>query len=188
MNIPEAEINVAKDLKGHFKFAAYKYLGLTDKPDYLSKNMLAAFLVLLPEIPTYFIPAFSEAKANGNAKDVKKGEGYRGLLTGGLEGLAVSAIIAKGQFRKANIIPLVIFGSLMQFVSSKLFPIIGEKVGQFLYTGKEKNEHTKLDIISRDPIFYNMSPQFNALKQKNTPTQINTNITKPLTNNANLKV
>lgn len=200
MTFPSQLKNLLKDSHQMLHNTAYKYLGMVDKPNYLRRNIIGAFLVTLPEVPTYFIPAFTQAKATGTAKDIKKNEGARGLLTGSLEGLAVGAIVGNEQLCFESAIPFMLFGAAMQFVSSKVFPIVGESLGKLLYKGKTKNGEcqqistvakqnikAKLDIVSEAPALALVTPQFNAIKQNN-PVQPNNNITKPMTNNANLKI
>lgn len=185
------------------------------KKNWLCKrNLLGAFLVMIPEIPAYFIPAFSQARATGDASEIKKGEGPRGLITGGLEGVAVSAIVAGEKLTVGHIYPFVILGAGLQFVSSKVFPIVGEKFGKVIYndsmrrTGrppkcknakpqqtteiKKDDSLAKLDVVSKAPEVKPVSsanPVFNST-QLNT-TSINpssTNIIKPFNNNSGLKI
>lgn len=138
-----------------FKLTACKFLGLkvkgvtnlvnevaeteNNKVWSLGKNTFAACLVILPEIPAYFIPSFNQAKATGDAKAIKNGEGARGLITGGLEGLAVGSITATKTLGPAHLIPFILFGAGLQFISSKVFPIVGEKIGKIVYNDKVKN-------------------------------------------------
>ncbi len=183
----------------------YKYLGMVDKPDRLVRNIIGAFLVTLPELPTYFIPAYTQAKATGDAKDIKKSEGARGLLTGALEGLAVGAILGNDELGFKHAAPFVLFGAAMQLISSKVFPIVGEKLGVLMYNKNavcqcsevkpqqnpdpDKNTKAKLDVVSQAPNIAPIEPEFKLLQQNNTPVnQINTSITKPGINNPNLKV
>lgn len=178
------------------------------------RNLLGAFLVIIPEIPAYFIPAFSQARATGDATDIKKGEGPRGLITGGLEGVAVSAIVAGEKITLKHIYPFVILGAGLQFVSSKVFPIVGEKFGRMIYkdsirkTGKppkcknskpqqtteieKKDNPAKLDMVSKSPQIKStplVTPQFNST-QPNTPlAQPNSTTLKPAAiNMPNLKI
>jgi len=137
--------DIQKNLFNILKNTFCEFLSI-DKKGKLNRNILGAILVLLPEMPAYFIPAYSEAKATGDAKNIKKGEGLRGLLTGALEGLAVGAIVStvdkaaesgiKDAAKKLNfkrIFPFVVVAAAVQFVSSKVFPVIGEKIGRAVY-------------------------------------------------------
>lgn len=121
--------------KGKFimKETVCDFLSLDDKGTVI-RNVLGAILVMLPEIPTYFIPAYSEAKATGDAKNIKEGEGPRGLLTGALEGLAVGAINSKREpLKVGKLFPYVLLGAGIQFISSKVFPVVGENFGRSIY-------------------------------------------------------
>lgn len=120
------------------KVTACEFLSLdkglkASKPWPMWRNIIGASLVILPEVPTYFIPAFNQAKATGNAKELKKGEGPRGLITGGLEGVAVGAITSGREIDPRKLVPFIILGAAMQFVSSKVFPIVGENLGKIIY-------------------------------------------------------
>lgn len=115
-----------------FKHIFYNFLAM-DESWTRKRNILGALMVDLPEWPAYFIPSFTQAKTTGDAKDLKKGEGIRGLLTGGLEGLAVGALISGKDLKRKELIPCIAFGAGLQFISSKVFPIIGEKMGSFIY-------------------------------------------------------
>lgn len=114
------------------KHIFYNFLAM-DESWTLKRNILGALMVDLPEWPAYFIPSFTQAKTTGDAKDLKKGEGIRGLLTGGLEGLAVGALISGKDLKRKELIPCIAFGAGLQFISSKVFPFIGEKMGSFIY-------------------------------------------------------
>lgn len=103
----------------------------------VGRNSLGCFLVGLPEYPAYFIPAFTQAKNTGDAHELKKGEGTRGLITGGLEGIAVGALVSGRDISVKGLLPYVCLGMAMQFSSSKLFPVLGEKAGQILYRKKQ---------------------------------------------------
>ena len=115
-----------------FKKIAYDFLAM-DKSWSAGRNILGALMVDLPEWPAYFIPSFTQAKNTGDAKNLKKGEGIRGLLTGGLEGLAVGALISGEKLNAKKLGMCIAFGAGMQFISSKIFPIIGEKIGSLIY-------------------------------------------------------
>jgi hypothetical protein len=99
----------------------------------LGRCLLGAFLVHFPEYPTYFIPSYMEAKATGTAKNIKKGEGLRGIITGGLEGLAVGALVSGKKLKAQEMIPYILLGAGLQFLSSVIFPWMGEKTGQYEY-------------------------------------------------------
>ena len=115
----------------------YDFFGM-DKTWSLKRNLLGGFLVHSPEYPTYFIPAFTQAKATGDAHELKKGEGPRGLLTGALEGLAVGALVSGEKFNKKHIFVCVLLGMSLQFLSSKVFPWLGEKIGRQEYKNNLK--------------------------------------------------
>lgn len=163
MSQPEIPENMSNTLKKTFM----KFLSFVPKAG-LKRNVLGPLFVILPEIPAYLIPAYSEAKSTGSAENVKKGEGARGLLTGAFEGLAVGAIVSAPEEKETiinnvkktvqasvkdagmdlsykKIIPFVIVAAGVQFISSKIFPIIGEKLGQSLYT---KNQSLKNDVLA----------------------------------------
>ena len=192
--------NIEKTLKETFG----EFLGLKEGGS-LKRNLLGSMLVMLPEVPAYFIPAYSEAKSTGNAENVKKGEGARGLLSGALEGLAVGAIVstakdekllqkfaalantvidnvkdekvvdlAKKSFKNVKdvkitengravvetakdlsfkrILPFVIVGASIQFVSSKIFPIIGEKIGKAAYKKNQAAISEQAPKLAENPI------------------------------------
>lgn len=116
----------------NIKEICFHFFGMNDNWP-IWRNLLGGLMVHAPEYPTYFIPAYTQAKATGNADDLKKGEGPRGLITGGLEGLAVGALVS-GRFLKAKeMLPYVLLGMGLQFFSSKVFPWIGEKAGCYAY-------------------------------------------------------
>lgn len=118
------------------------------------RNLFGAFLVYLPEIPAYFIPSYTQAKKTGTAKDLKHGEGVRGLITGGLEGLAVGAIVSGKEMSPRKIAPFFLLGAIIQFGSSLVLPRIGEKVGTLVYNKHKYAEKLEeiIDIpFSGDP-------------------------------------
>lgn len=100
----------------------------------IGRCLLGGFLVHSPEYPTYFIPAFTQATATGDAKELKKGEGPRGLITGAMEGIAVGALVSGGEMKLGReMVPYIIMGAGLQFFSSKVFPWLGEKAGRLVY-------------------------------------------------------
>lgn len=115
----------------------FHFLGM-DKNWPLGRNLLGGFLVHSPEYPTYFIPAFTQAKATGDATDLKKGEGPRGIITGCLEGVAVGALVSgKNIHRVQEMVPYMVLGAAMQLFSSKVFPWLGEKMGRHFYLKRQ---------------------------------------------------
>ncbi len=97
------------------------------------RNIAGLLLVHSPEYPTYFLPAFNQAKETGDAHELKKGEGLRGFLTGCLEGAAVGALVSGEKMKGREMVPYILLGAGLQFLSAKVFPIIGEKAGKYLY-------------------------------------------------------
>lgn len=97
------------------------------------RNLLGMFLVHSPEYPTYIIPAYTQAKATGDASELKKGEGLRGLITGGLEGVAVGALVSGKILKPNEMVPYIIMGAGLQLFSSKVFPYFAEKAGKYVY-------------------------------------------------------
>lgn len=154
------------------------------------RSMLGGALVHSPEYPTYFIPAYTQAKATGDAGELKKGEGPRGLITGGLEGLAVGALVSGKNLKPREMVPYVILGAGLQYISSKFFPWLGEKWGRAIYLRNlSKNGQSKitppetvqktLDTVSEAP----------ATAVKNPKTQISKSVVitslLPVANNQN---
>lgn len=130
VNIPEAK---------SFKEVAMNFFGMNSlwsNP----RNWLGFFMVHAPEYPTYLIPAFTQARATGDAKELKKGEGYRGLFTGGLEGIAVGALVSGNKLRTKEMIPYIILGAGLQLFSSKFFPWVAEKAGRAVYNKNLRNQ------------------------------------------------
>lgn len=140
----------------------------------IGRCLLGAFMVHLPEYPTYIIPAFTQAKATGEAKELKKGEGIRGLLTGGLEGVAIGALVSGKNIKVKEMGPYILLGASLQLFSSKVFPWVGEKIGRSMYlmnkaeikqtnTSFEKNEYSKPKVLNQiSPL--NPSPRYSGLK------------------------
>lgn len=135
---------VPKGLYNVFKNVFNEFFS-TKKEWTMRRNIIGAFLVYLPEIPAYFIPSYTQSKKTGSAKDLKHGEGIRGLITGALEGVAVGAIVSKKDIKFEKIVPFAIFGAAVQFMSSMILPRIGEKVGTFVYNKRKYAE--KLEEI-----------------------------------------
>lgn len=121
-----------KSLKEMF----YHFFGM-DEHWPIWRNLLGGFMVHSPEYPTYFIPAFTQASATGEAKDLKKGEGFRGILTGALEGIAVGALVSGRRLKFSEMGPYILMGAGLQYFSSKFFPWIGEKMGRQVYNNKK---------------------------------------------------
>lgn len=135
------------------------------------RNLLGAFLVYCPEIPAYFIPSYTQAKKTGSAKDLKHGEGVRGLITGGLEGLAVGAIVSGKKMSAQKIAPYFVLGATIQFMSSLILPKIGEKVGTFVYNKHKYAE--KLEEIIDIPFGNEPTPaQLQATQNPQAPAQL----------------
>jgi len=126
-----ANIETTKTSKEIF----YNFFGMNDSWP-LGRNLLGGFMVHCPEYPTYFIPAYTQAKSTGDASDLKKGEGPRGLITGGLEGIAVGALVSGRFLKPKEMVPYIILGAGLQLFSCKVFPWLGEKVGQYQYNKK----------------------------------------------------
>lgn len=123
---PKAKVNKgAKEIFFHF-------FGMNESWP-LGRNILGGFMVHSPEYPTYFIPAYTQAKATGDASELKKGEGPRGLITGGLEGVAVGALVSGRVLKLGEMIPYIFLGAALQLFSGKVFPWIGEKMGRAVY-------------------------------------------------------
>ena len=131
----------------------------------LSRNLFGGFLVHSPEYPTYFIPAYTQAKATGNAGDLKKGEGIRGLITGGLEGIAVGALVSGRRLKPGEMVPYLLLGAGLQYISSKVFPWLGEKAGQRVYKNNlktsGKNHVQKAPNVSDTTD--NIAPKFSGI-------------------------
>lgn len=135
----------------------------------LGRNLLGGLMVHSPEYPTYFIPAYTQAKATGDAKELKKGEGPRGLITGGLEGVAVGALVSGEMLKPKEMIPYIILGAALQFFSSKFFPWIAEKLGKMQYdkaNAKQELQKKSLNLTENtveNPLRQSMpAPKFNG--------------------------
>lgn len=125
------DVKTTKNLKEIF----FNFFGM-NKNWKLGRNIGGMFMVHCPEYPTYFIPSFSQSKDTGEASHVKKGEIPRGLITGGLEGIAVGALVSGEKLRGKEMIPYVFLGAGLQLISCTLFPWLGEKCGKYLYNKK----------------------------------------------------
>ncbi|MEI8129473.1 MAG: hypothetical protein WCG95_07645 [bacterium] len=128
-----ADIKHTKGAKEIF----YNFFGMNEHWK-TGRNILGMVMVHSPEYPTYFIPAFTQTKETGNSGHIKEGEGIRGLITGGLEGIAVGALVSGAKLKPKEMIPYVILGAGLQYLSGKLFPWLGEKAGLYLYNKKIK--------------------------------------------------
>lgn len=155
------KVEIPKDLVGKVKYTFREFFSVPEKTS-LKRAAIGAFLVYLPEIPAYFIPSFTQAKNTGGAKDLKRGEGVRGLITGGLEGLAVGAIALKEKLSPRTVVPFMLLGAALQFASSLVMPRLGEKLGQFAYNKRKYKE--KLEEIIDIPF----------TGDQNQPTQLTT--------------
>ncbi len=133
-----------------WKKLIFNFFGMNDNWP-LARNLLGGFMVHCPEYPTYFIPAFMQAKATGEAKELKKGEGPRGLITGGLEGIAVGALVSGEKLKLKEMGPYILLGAALQLFSSKVFPWLGEKLGQRLYQKNKINTmiNAAIDTIAQ---------------------------------------
>lgn len=117
----------------------------------LKRNLIGGLMVHAPEYPTYFIPAFTQARTTGDAEDLKRGEGPRGIITGGLEGLAVGALVSGRWPKTKEMIPYICLGMALQFISSIVFPWLGEKTGQCLYK-KNQEKMSKTTPLETESI------------------------------------
>lgn len=113
----------------------YHFFGMNENWKW-GRNILGMVMVHCPEYPTYFIPTYSQTKETGNCGHVKKGEKFRGLLTGGLEGLAVGALVSGAKLKGKEMVPYIVLGAGLQLLSSMLFPWLGEVTGKQVYKKK----------------------------------------------------
>ncbi|HNW26376.1 MAG TPA: hypothetical protein PLG15_01615 [Candidatus Gastranaerophilaceae bacterium] len=147
-----------KNLKRIF----FEFFGMRENWKW-KRNILGLLMVHAPEYPTYLIPAYTQAKATGNAKELKKGEGLRGFLTGMLEGLAVGALVSGEKLKIKEMIPFIVLGAGLQFFSSQFFPWAAEKVGKHIYLKNRKKSISKqITNISNNkikPVFQNFKGQ-----------------------------
>lgn len=154
-----ANLDSTKTLKEVF----YYYFGMGENWHF-SRNLLGMFLVQLPEYPSYLIPSYTQAKATGNATILKKTEGIRGVFTGCLEGIAVGALFSGERLKPKEMVPFIALGIAMQYISSKVFPFIAEKVGKRVY---ESNLKTGADVS-----FTGLPKRPELIKKQTTPGQI----------------
>lgn len=159
------------ETKKTFNDLLFNFFGMNEHWSF-GRNLLGGFMVHCPEYPTYFIPAYTQAKSTGDAKDLKKGEGPRGLITGGLEGIAVGALVS-GEFLKPREMgPYIILGAALQLFSSTVFPWLGEKMGRQIYNKKMQNLTdglmVKLDNIEKpNPDQSEQKTSFTGVKRHN---------------------
>lgn len=161
---PNGVLDLIKEVGGKF-FS-------TNKEWSWKRNLIGALLVYCPEIPAYFIPSYTQSKNTGCAKDLKHGEGVRGLLTGGLEGLAVGAIVSGKEMSVKKITPYFLLGAVLQFASSLVLPVIGEKVGKFVYNKRKYAEKLEeiIDIpFGSDPTQPQVPAQLSAPQKPQSP-------------------
>lgn len=164
------EHDAPKCFSESFKKVVGKFFSINEKWSW-KRNLFGAFLVYCPEIPAYFIPSYTQSKKTGTAKDLKHGEGIRGLVTGGLEGLAVGAIVSGKEMTTGKIAPYFVLGAVLQFMSSLILPKVGEKVGTFVYNKRKYAE--KLEEIIDIPFGNEPTPeQLTALQKPQTPAQL----------------
>ena len=111
------------------------------------RNAIAAALTFAPNIPSYVIPAYSQASKTGDAENIEKLEGIRGVLTGGLDGAAIGALTARKNGLTAQRIGIFIgIGALLDYISSTILPPLGERLGKKVYQlkqDKNKTDETK---------------------------------------------
>lgn len=160
----------SRDLFSKAKQVVGKFFSIDENWTW-QRNLLGAFLVYLPEIPTYFIPSYTQAKKTGCAKDLKHGEGIRGILTGMLEGVAVGAIVSGKDMKAGKIVPFALLGATIQLMSSLTLPKIGEKVGAFVYNKRKYAEKLEeiIDIpFGSDPT----TAQLQAAQKLQAPVQV----------------
>lgn len=158
------------DLFSKAKQVVSKFFSINEDWNW-KRNLKGAFLVYLPEIPTYFIPSYTQSKKTGCAKDLKHGEGIRGLLTGMLEGVAVGAIVSGKDMKAGKIVPFALLGAAIQLMSSLTLPKVGEKVGTFVYNKRKYAE--KLEEIIDIPFGNEPTPeQLKTLQKPQTPAQL----------------
>lgn len=117
----------------------YNFFGM-DETWPLWRNVMGLVMVHSPEYPTYFIPAYTQSKATGEAGDLKKGEGPRGLITGGLEGIAVGALVSGRKLKFKEMVPYIGLGMGLQMISCTVFPWLGEKMGRNIYNKNNPSE------------------------------------------------
>lgn len=147
INYKKAGFESDKGLKDVF----YNFFGMHENWP-AGRNLTGCFLVGLPEYPAYFLPAYTQSKTTGDAKELRKGEGTRGLITGCLEGIAVGALVSGRKVNFRGLLPYVALGMSMQFFSSKVFPYIGEKAGQHVYKRNQAMHPNPDNPIMKPPL------------------------------------
>lgn len=140
----------------------FNFFGMNENWN-LGRNLIGGFMVHSPEYPTYFIPAYTQAKATGDASDLKKGEGPRGLITGGLEGIAVGALVSGEMLKPKEMIPYIVLGMGLQLFSCKVFPWLGEKMGKFVHE-KTKFKNLIGNAQGIDELGKNINSNLKSLK------------------------
>lgn len=151
----------------NWKEIVYNFFGMNKCWNW-KRNVGGIFMVHCPEYPTYFIPSYTQAKATGDATELKKGEGPRGLITGGLEGIAVGALVSGEILKPGEMIPYVVLGAGLQLFSSKFFPWLGEKVGRYVYN-KRMADNAQY-IMQKKETFKEKEQMINQVFSSN-PTQ-----------------
>lgn len=147
-DLPMDKVSQIKESKSA-KEIIFHFFGMNDNWK-LGRNLAGGFMVHAPEYPTYFIPAFTQAKATGDASDMKKGEGPRGIITGMLEGVAVGALVSGGKIKGREMVPYIVLGAALQLFSSKVFPWLGEKMGRQIYLRRQAVD--KPDLVVQNPV------------------------------------
>lgn len=177
-------IETTKSLKEVF----YNFFGMNKHWNW-KRNVAGIFMVHCPEYPTYFIPSFTQAQATGDASELKKGEGPRGLITGGLEGIAVGALVSGEFLKPREMVPYIALGMGLQYFSCKFFPWLGEKIGGYLYKKKMWDnariamQKQELFRIKEQLINQTFSLSNTSIQKNSTPI---TPYSRPL--NGNLKI
>ncbi len=126
----------------NFKKILFEFFGMNEGWHW-KRNLLGILMVHALECPTYFLPAYNQAKATGDAKILKKGEGIRGLLTGMLDGLAIGALVSGAKIRLKEIVPFIIIGGATQYIAAKFLPWIAENAGRQTYLKTQKKSILK---------------------------------------------
>ncbi|OGI19919.1 MAG: hypothetical protein A2287_10060 [Candidatus Melainabacteria bacterium RIFOXYA12_FULL_32_12] len=106
------------------------------------ENAVAAALTFAPNIPAYLMPSYFQASKAGNAENIEKSEGLRGIITGGLDGAVIGALTARKKALTPKRISIFIgIGALLDYISSRILPPLGEKLGKKVYQlGQDKNK------------------------------------------------
>lgn len=167
----------------NWKEIVYNFFGMNKCWNW-KRNIGGIFMVHCPEYPTYFIPSYMQAKATGDATELKKGEGPRGLITGGLEGIAVGALVSGEILKPGEMIPYVILGAGLQLFSSKFFPWLGEKVGRYVY--KKNMADNARALAQKNEVFKDKEKLIGQVFSSNPAQKIsvpNTQYNRPLSGN-----